>query len=133
MDKYLIYHSYKNLSLLDSSIALLGELSLPFIVINDFEYYGGHWGKLIDENKFFLANAFNIALASSKNCNLLVLEEDAFYNLILAKTYIDENPSLFASIQNSLSKHNLFYNQDVKIIFINDLLVKNLDSIKKNS
>lgn len=131
MDNYLIYHSYENLSLLDSSIALLGELSLPFIVINDFEYYGGHWGKLIDENKFFLANAFNIALASSKNCNLLVLEEDAFYNLILAKTYIDENPSLFASIQNSLSKHNLFYNQDVKIIFINDLLVKNLDSIKQ--
>lgn len=130
MSKYLVYHSYENLSLLDSTLALLDELSIPFITSNDFDYYGGYYGKLIDEDRFFLANALNIAKASSKDADLLVLEEDAFYNLTLAKKYIEENPSLFTTIENALSKYKLKYNSDTKVVFINDLLMQNLDSIK---
>lgn len=129
MGKYMVYYCYENLSILDSYLALLNELEISFIVFNDCEYYGGYWGKLINEDKFFLANAFNIAKASSCNCDLLILEEDAFYNTILAKQYIEENPSLFMSIQNMLSNYGLHYNQETKVIFVNELLMQNLDSI----
>lgn len=130
MSKYVVYNSYENLSLLDSSLSLLDELAIPFVIFNDFEYYGGHWGRLINEDSFSLANAINIAKASSENADLLVLEEDVFYNLALAKKHIEENPSLFSSIQNTLSKYNLAYNQETKVVFINDLLMQNLESIK---
>lgn len=130
MSKYLVYHSYENLSLLDSAVALLDELDISFVTSNDFNYYGGYYGRLINEDKFFLANALSIAKASSHNADLLVLEEDAFCNLILAKREIEENSSLFTTIENALSKHNLKYNSNTKVVFINDLLMQNLDSIK---
>ena len=130
MSKYLIYHSYDNLSLLDSAIALLDELGISFVQSSNFYYYGGYYGKIINEDKFFLANAISIAKASSQNADLLVLEEDAFYNLTLAKKQIDENLLLFSTIENALSKYNLKYNSNTKVVFINDLLMQNLDSIK---
>ena len=130
MNKFLVYHSYENLSLLDSAIALLDELSIPFLQAKDFYYYGGYYGRLVNEDKFYLANALSIAKASNENAALLVLEEDAFYHLTLAKKQIDENLSLFTTIENALGKYHLKYNPDTKIIFINDLLMQNLDSIK---
>ncbi|RAX52994.1 hypothetical protein CCY99_06395 [Helicobacter sp. 16-1353] len=130
MSKYLIYYDYENLSLIDSSIVLLKELEIPFIDDNVFEYYGGHWGYVVNERIFFLSQAYNIALASSKDCDLLVLEEDAYYNLCFAKKHIEENPTLFNLAQSELAKYDLTYSEKTKIIYINNLLGDNLEKIK---
>lgn len=132
MSKYLIYYDYDNLSLIDSGMALLKELEIPFVDDDTFEYYGGHWGYVVNERIFFLSQAYNIAKASTIGCDLLVLEEDAYFNLIFAKKHIEENPTLFTLVQSELAKFDLKYSQDTKIIYLNNLLSEsqNLEKIK---
>lgn len=130
--KYLIYHNYENLSLIDSSLALLKKLEIPVVGDKTFEYYGGHWGWLVNERIFFLSQAYNIALASNSNAELLVLEEDAYFNLLFAKKHIEENPTLFSLVQSELAKFNLEYNINTKVVYLADLLLKNISKIKTN-
>lgn len=129
MKKYLIYHHYNNLSLIDSSTALLRILNIPFVDDCKFEYYGGYWAYIINDKRFFIAQAYNLALATKHNCDLLILEEDAFYNIAFAKQHIDSDPSLLALIQNELDRFDLCYDSKTQVVLLNDILTKE-DSLK---
>lgn len=131
---YLVYYHYENLSLIESATALFKMLEIDAIYEDKFEYYGGKLGHLVNEKLFFIAQAYNIAKASSKNKDLLVLEEDAFNNLTFAKREIECNPSLFNLVQNELGKCKLKYSQDTKVIYLADLLSSDamLEKIKQN-
>ena len=132
MDKYIIYSKYENLSLLDSTRYLLRLLDIDAIRDTSFESYGCYFSSIAQEKLFLLIQAYNIALASSRGCDLLVLDEDAYYNLVLAKNTIDSNHNLFNDINSKLSKLGVCYTKDTNVIYILDLLVRsgNLDKIK---
>ncbi len=131
LQQYIVYHHYENRSLIDSSLALLKILEIDAVCDEHFEYYGGHWGWLVNERMFFVAQAYNIAKASTMGRDLLVCEEDAYINLVFAKKHIEENPALFSLIENELAKFKLKYSQDTNIVYIADLLAKDeiLDKI----
>ncbi|RDU62626.1 hypothetical protein [Helicobacter sp. MIT 14-3879] len=132
MKEYMIYYHYENISLIDSTLALLKKLNINTICGEKFEYYGEHLSYLLNERAFFIAQAYNIAKAKDKD--LLVLEDDAFKSLTFAKKMIDENPNLFNMIEKELSKQNIKYSQDTNIIHISNLLSQdnNKIQIKKN-
>lgn len=119
----LIYHYYDNLSLISSAIALLKKLNIEAMDGGKFEFYGSNF--LIDERRFFIANAYNIALANKKN--LLILEDDAFRNIVFSKHQIDENPNLYNVVESELMRFKLTYSQETKILHLIDILQK--DSI----
>lgn len=130
MKELSIYYHYDNLSLIDSTLALLQKLGINAKADEKSEYYGGEFGHLINEKLFFIAQAYNIAKA--RDMDLLVLEDDAYKNLAFAKKEIEENPSLFSMVQGELEKFNLKYSQDTNIIHISELLLKHKDSIREN-
>lgn len=122
----LIYHSYSNLSLISSAIALLKRLEIEALDNEKFEFYGSNY--LLDQKRFFVANAYNIALA--KNRDLVILEDDAYKNMIFSKSQIDENPNLYSLIESELAKFHLQYSQDIKILHLANVLCESLESIK---
>lgn len=121
--KYEIYYDYENLSLLDSAISLCKKLNIDAIYNGGFEYFGGEWGALSDESTFLTAQAYNLSLANKNARDLLVLENLAYKNLILAKKSLDKN--LPSNIESKLSAQNLAYNPQTNIISLSDLLLKN--------
>ena len=124
----LIYHYYDNLSLISSALALFKRLDIEAVDSEKFEFYGGNY--LLNEKRFFVANAYNIAL--SKERNLLILEDDAFKNIAFSKNRIDENPNLYSTVESELSRFKLTYSQDTKISHLANLLGESLDKIRAN-
>lgn len=133
MDKYVIYYRYENQSLLDSTKYILSLLDIHASGNDQFESYGDYFSSIVKEKLFLLTQAYNIALASSKECDLLVLDEDAYYNLLDAKNIIDSNPILFDSINRELSNIGISYKRDTNIVYILDLLTldENLNKIRQ--
>lgn len=125
MDKYIVYYNYKNLSLIDSSISLLKLLDIDFIFDDIFESYGNYFSYIVNEKKFILTQAYNLALAASKERNLLILEEDAYRNLMFAKNLIDNNSNLLKMVNIDLEKLNMKYIKDANIKYILHLLMEN--------
>lgn len=131
----LIYHHYDNLSLLDSATALLKSLNVPLCDLPQdskagFAHYGGHFGRIANEEKSHLAAAYNLALANKNAANLITLEEDATCALAAAKAHIEVNPNLFSQIESELSKLALSYNHKTKLIYLSSLIYENLATIK---
>ena len=127
-----IYHYYDNLSLISSALSLLKRLDIEATDGDfggkKFEFYGGNY--LLDEKRFFVANAYNIALAKERD--LIVLEDDAFKNLTFSKSKIDANPNLYSAIESELARFKLTYSQDTKISHLVNLLRESCDKIKAN-
>ena len=124
----LIYHYYDNLSLISSTLALFKRLDIEAVDSEKFEFYGGNF--LLDEKRFFVANAYNIAL--SKGRDLLILEDDAYKNITFSKSQIDENPNLYSLVESELARFKLQYSQDTKIHHLVEILGDSLDKIKAN-
>ncbi|MGX2982675.1 HdrB C-terminal domain-containing protein [Helicobacter sp. 23-1045] len=124
----LIYHYYDNLSLISSAIALFKRLDIEAVDSEKFEFYGGNY--LLNEKRFFVANAYNIAL--SKGRDLLILEDDAFKNITFSKNRIDENPNLYSAVEGELARFKLQYSQDTKISHLANLLGESCDKIRAN-
>lgn len=125
----LVYHYYDNLSLISSALSLLKRLEIEAVdnqKNEKFEFYGSNF--LLDEKRFFVANAYNIALAKERD--LLILEDDAYKNIIFSKAQIDENPNLYSLVESELAKFSLKYSQDTKILHLVEIL--KLESIKVN-
>ncbi len=127
----LVYHYYDNLSLISSALALLKRIGIEAVdnqKNEKFEFYGSNF--LLDEKRFFVANAYNIALA--KDRDLLILEDDAYKNITFSKSQIDENPNLYSLVESELTRFNLKYSQDTKISHLVEILCESLDKIKAN-
>ena len=127
----LVYHYYDNLSLISSALALLKRIGIEAVdnqKNEKFEFYGSNF--LLDEKRFFVANAYNIALA--KDRDLLILEDDAYKNITFSKSQIDENPNLYSLVESELARFSLKYSQDTKIWHLVEMLGESLDKIRAN-
>ncbi|BCZ18918.1 Heterodisulfide reductase, subunit B [Helicobacter sp. NHP19-012] len=126
---YLLYTAYPqtyNLApLLASTRLLLQKLHLNFVEL-PCVFDGGHWGRLADLEKFLTANAYNLALAHKVGGVLLCADEDAYTNATYAKALLDSEPSLLEAVNNNLAAYELSYSQQAQVVFLNDLLAKEI-------
>ncbi|BEG56494.1 Heterodisulfide reductase, subunit B [Helicobacter sp. NHP21005] len=124
---YLLYTAYPQTynfaPLLMSTRLLLQKLNLHFVEL-PCVFDGGHWGRLADLEKFLSANAYNLALAHKVGGVLLCAEEDVYQNATYTKALLGSEPSLLESVNNSLAAYDLSYSPKAQVVFLNDLLAK---------
>ncbi|CRF46012.1 DUF5644 domain-containing protein [Helicobacter heilmannii] len=124
---YLLYTAYPQnynvVPLLTSTRLLLQKLKVRFVEL-PCVFDGGHWGRLADLEKFLTANAYNLALAHKIGGVLLCAEEDAYTNAAYAKALLDSTPDLLEAVNKNLATYDLSYSLEVQVVFLNDLLAK---------
>lgn len=134
---YTIFNGYdkeqNSAPLLISSKNLLERLNKEVLELK-FCFDGGYWGRFGDEENFFFANAYNLALAYKNNATLVFAEEDSYTNAMYAKKELDSNAKLLENINKKLEIYHLNYSSSTKIEYLNKMIIENLseDEIRQN-
>ncbi|PAF41457.1 DUF5644 domain-containing protein [Helicobacter sp. 11S03491-1] len=128
--KYALFNGYDkswNFKPLLISTASLLEKFHKSVLPLEFCYDGGYWGRFCDEEKFLFANAYNMALAYKNNAILLLCEEDAYANIMYAKSIIDADNALRDTLNKKLKQFHLVYDCKVVIESLNQMLANEVD------